>query len=764
MTERSPAVVAILYAPHLHIGGVETHILSLLRRVDKTRFGYLVIASASPVFTSQAQAAGAAVLPWSLARPWSPRALFRLIRLLKTHQVSLLHIHSPTAALIGRLAAWVARIPAVVTVHLPPWDYVSRSSSLPARFKRWLFTRLDKFLNFRFTGKLIYVSARVFAQALSARLTPAHISTVIPNGIDLDLYQTAASPGDLRQQLSVPADACLLCCVGRLEEQKGIDILLAALAALPADSPPWHLWLVGDGSQRAALQAQAHSLGLDRQVSFLGFREDIPQLLQASDIFVLPSRFEAMPVSILEALAAGLPSIVSDVGENALILAEEQGGLLVPPEDPAALTAALQALLKDPDRRRYLAQAARGRAVAFSDEHMTTRTQNAYSQALGDAAARPLPAVLFCRSNPIAPDPRVEKQARALAAAGYPVTLLGWDRGAALPPYEKRGSLDLFRLAIPSAYGRGPRNLLPLLRWQLALFRWLARHRRNYALIHACDFDTILPALLAARLWRKQVIYDIFDFYADHVRGLPAWLRRFVRAVDYRAIARADAIILPDESRTRQIAGSSPPRTVIIVNSPEDHAGALPAQPDPAPAAQLRLAYVGLLLRERGLLTLLDVLSHHPEWHLDLAGFGGDQTAILARAHGLPNVSWHGRVSYSRAIQLNAQADVLLALYDPAVPNHRYASPNKIFEAMMLAKPVIVAQDSNIDALIEEQVCGIVVPYGSAASLAAALQRLAEDPSLISRLGANARQAYLAYYSWDLMQARLLALYRQLHT
>ncbi len=369
--------------------------------------------------------------------------------------------------------------------------------------------------------------------------------------------------------------------------------------------------------------------------------------------------------------------------------------------------------------------------------------------------------ILILRSNPVAPDPRVDKIAHALTAASYPVVIIGWDRTGELPTDELAGEARLHRLSIKANYGRGLGNLPNLLRWQAGLLRWLSRHRDSFDIIHACDFDTLLPALWCKRRWGKLLVYDIFDFYADHLRNTPAPLKTLIRRADLWGIGQADAVILADDSRTGQVAGSHPRRLAVIYNSPED---VLPGLQDGHPAppqSQLHLAYVGLLQVERGILELLEVLGRHPEWTLAMAGFGGDEAIILPLVERMPNITWHGRIPYDQALELYAGADVLFATYDPAIPNHRYSSPNKVFEAMMLHKPIIVAQDTNMDRIINESQSGLVVPYGDVDELETALVRLQGDPALRARLGESGRQAYEQVYGWDIMAHRLLALYQE---
>jgi glycosyltransferase involved in cell wall biosynthesis len=368
---------------------------------------------------------------------------------------------------------------------------------------------------------------------------------------------------------------------------------------------------------------------------------------------------------------------------------------------------------------------------------------------------------VILRSNPIVPDPRVDKEARALAQAGYIVNVVGWDRAAALPRYQHGDLYDVYRLPIRSEYARGLRNLPQLLKWQTGLWRWLLRRRSKYDIIHACDFDTVLPALFCKFFLGKRVIYDIFDFYADHLRATPGAIKRLIRWADLMAINLVDAVIIVDRSRREQIAGSRPRRVEVIYNSPQDHRPAVLSAASPK-ASKLHLAYVGLLQRERGLLEMLEVLRKHPEWTMDLAGFGGDAEQILSIAKNMPNVTWHGRVLYDKTLELSAAADVLFATYDPHIPNHRYGSPNKIFEAMMLGKPVVVAENSNMDRIITEADCGLIVSYGDVLALEAALSRLAQDEPLRLRLGQNARRAYENTFRWEKMAARLVGLYASL--
>jgi glycosyltransferase involved in cell wall biosynthesis len=373
-----------------------------------------------------------------------------------------------------------------------------------------------------------------------------------------------------------------------------------------------------------------------------------------------------------------------------------------------------------------------------------------------------LGCVLICRATPLSPEPRVDKIAATLKAGGYSVKVVGWNMHGDLPCHEEIQGIYYERLPVIAWFGHGIRNITHILRWQMALLSFIFRHRKEVNLVHACDFDTLLPALMAKWLWGKKIIYDIFDFYADMLQATPDMFIKTIRWLDLKIIGWVDGVVLADASRIQQIEGSQPKRMEIIYNCPEDRSDMLNRRAE-TPAV-LRITYVGALRHERGLQILLNVLQDHPDWHLELAGFGSDGDYYQNAVKGMPNVRWYGRVSYLEGLQLNADADVLLVTYDPAIPNNRYASANKLFEAMMLGKPVIVARGTNMDRLVEEHHCGWVVDFGDSSMLEKVMAEIQFNPSRRIEYGENARQAYESQYNWSTMAKRLLSFYGEIYS
>ena len=169
-----------------------------------------------------------------------------------------------------------------------------------------------------------------------------------------------------------------------LVRRKGVDVLLEALAKL-APHEPARLWVAGDGPERAALEAAAVRLGIADRVHFLGPRDDVADWLEACDVFVLPSRAEGLGVAALEAMARGRPVVASAVGGLAETVVHERTGWLVPPEDPDALAAGLEALLADPALAQRLGAAgARRVADAFGAETMVSSYEALYREILAE--------------------------------------------------------------------------------------------------------------------------------------------------------------------------------------------------------------------------------------------------------------------------------------------------------------------------------------------------------------------------------------------
>ena len=325
----------LLYDSVLNIGGVESHLLSILEKRDSSRYEFVVISDASQNFQEKTRASNTEIISINRRHPLNPITPFILARILRRKNIDLVHSHSPTASLWGRIAAFLVKIPFVVTVHLPVDQYHGEMQTARSRLGRKIYSVLDRWLNHRqvFTRKIIYVAEQVYEREIAEGHSPDNRSIQIPNGVDLSRY-AHIDRETARGHFNLLPETKIAVFVGRLDEQKGVDVLIQAVSDINLQDIDFRLWLVGGGPLRIDLQHQVHHLGLSDIVTFWGHQDDVPLFLKASDIFVLPSRYEGMPFALLEGMAVGLPCVVTQVGENSRMIRHNEHGLVVPPEDP----------------------------------------------------------------------------------------------------------------------------------------------------------------------------------------------------------------------------------------------------------------------------------------------------------------------------------------------------------------------------------------------------------------------------------------------
>lgn len=235
----------------------------------------------------------------------------------------------------------------------------------------------------RFVDGFIAVSDEVAAAVRRDFRPPRQRLFTIPNGVDTRRYAQPIDRHAVRERVGIEGDGRVLIVVAKLMEQKGHVYLLRALPQLLERYPDLHVVLVGDGPLRGALTASIAKLGDTRRVHLVGNRRDVSDLLAASDLFVLPSLWEGLPMALLEAMASGLPTVATRVAGSGQVVVDGESGLLVPPGDVERLRAAIGFVLDDPHRARRMGQAARDRVMRFySARSQAARHAEIYRRAL----------------------------------------------------------------------------------------------------------------------------------------------------------------------------------------------------------------------------------------------------------------------------------------------------------------------------------------------------------------------------------------------
>ena len=312
-------------------------------------------------------------IPFSrrILSPSHVRAFLQLRRLMGTQRYDLVHVHTPIASVLGRLAARACEVPVVVyTAH--GFYFHDRMRRVPRRALVWL----ERFLCHFFTDFLLTVSCEDQDTAIRERfMPPERVLCLKSVGIDLRRFGATSADGTLRTALGLRLDDQVITFVGRPVKEKGIFDLVRAIACVSRAIPRARLLVVGKAlsSERSRrtmpkVRRLVRKLGIEDVCVFTGAREDVPAILSISDVFVLPSYREGMPVTVLEAMAAGKPVVATDIRGCREEVVDGVTGLLVPPGDPRSLAKAITALLVDPDRARKLGEEGRRRVEAEFDQ------------------------------------------------------------------------------------------------------------------------------------------------------------------------------------------------------------------------------------------------------------------------------------------------------------------------------------------------------------------------------------------------------------
>lgn len=349
----------------LEPGGLENGVVNVIRGLDPREFSSSVCCLQRVGAFADRLGPGVAVTSMDLQPGNHPWMAVRLARLLRAWKVDIVHTRNAESFFYGVVAARLAGVRAVV--------HSEHGRQFPERpLRAWLQRLLLRSVNVAFT-----VSQQLKSDLQRELHVPADRFEVVYNGVDVERFLCQRT----RALTQSAAHGLLIGSVGRLVPVKNYALLLEAVARL-ANFRSCRLLLIGDGPERAGLERLAARLGLGSRVAFCGHRDDVPQLLEQVDVFVLPSLSEGMSNTLLEAMAAGLPVVASDVGGNRELIEPDRTGMLFRSGDVAALTGRLEQLLGSSELRARLGEAAALRVRAeFSMQAMLARYAQLYRRA-----------------------------------------------------------------------------------------------------------------------------------------------------------------------------------------------------------------------------------------------------------------------------------------------------------------------------------------------------------------------------------------------
>ena len=328
--------------------GTERHMLDLARGLSNLN---VAVTLACPSPAKLEDAARAERLPtlsipkrglvdWGAARTLAAR--------LRSGKTDILHAHNGRTALAAALAMRLAgRGRCVMTQHFLEPNHATQhgpKAAVSSAAHHWVVGQMSA---------ILAISEAVREAMLAREEAPDAKITVVPNGISAP---DSGNPAETRQALGLSANVPLVVCAARLEREKDVASLITAMKSVRETVPTAQCLVAGEGSEKAALQAQLQSLGLEDGVTLLGFRTDAPALMAAADVFVLPSLAEPFGLVLLEAMALSRPVVATRAGGPTEIVADGETGFLVPPSSPDALADAVTRLLAHPPLCRRLGE------------------------------------------------------------------------------------------------------------------------------------------------------------------------------------------------------------------------------------------------------------------------------------------------------------------------------------------------------------------------------------------------------------------------
>ncbi|WP_236827228.1 MULTISPECIES: glycosyltransferase [unclassified Blastococcus] len=383
--------VKVLQLTGITVGGSAEHLLQLATLLPRDRFDVAIALSGGGPLDEEIGRSGLPVLDYApshgsghfkQATPDGPvellRQFLRIRAHLRRHRYDVVHTHTSVAGAMGRVAAWSAGTP--VRLHML---HAYAGHAGVRQPKRSLYRLVERVLGLVTTH---YVAGSAFIRDVGVRnrLFRRADCTVIPYAARMAVGDgTASGRARLRGELGVPPDAPLVALVGRIEDQKGVDLLIRAVPAVLAKVPRAHVVVVGDGTRRGECEALAGELGVADHVRFTGWRHDLADVMRAVDVLALPSRWEAFGIVNLEAMAAARPVVGFGVEGIPEVVVHGETGLLSPAGDVDGLARDLVRVLTDPDLAARLGAAGRRRFVEhFAPERMVQAHVELYDELL----------------------------------------------------------------------------------------------------------------------------------------------------------------------------------------------------------------------------------------------------------------------------------------------------------------------------------------------------------------------------------------------
>jgi glycosyltransferase involved in cell wall biosynthesis len=346
-------------------GGQEIRILLEMREHRRQGHKVHILCPPRTKLAEEARGMGIAVIPLKIRNPWEPGPILRIKKMIRELKIDVLHTHSSVDSWAGGLAGRWARVPVLV-----------RTRHISVRVKRPWLNRI-----YYLPDAIITTGEHIRRELLQTHKIPAERIVSIPTGADMGRFHPGPPDLELKKRMGLPIDSPVITLVAVLRAQKRHELVIAAAAEVIKVFPQARFIFVGDGPGRNRVEQEIKNARLKAQILMTGYREDIPAILSFTDLGIISSVAEGIPQFLFQMMAMGKPVIATAVGGIPEIVTSGVNGLLIPPEDPAALAKALVQLLGDPESARGLGE--KGRRLVereYTVEKMAEKVYRVYQE------------------------------------------------------------------------------------------------------------------------------------------------------------------------------------------------------------------------------------------------------------------------------------------------------------------------------------------------------------------------------------------------
>lgn len=619
------------------------------------------------------------------------QAYKQIKKILDENTYDIIFCHSPFGAAITRLAVKNCKLKNTRVIYMAHGFHFFKGAPL----KNWLlFYPVEKYLS-KYTNDIITINQEDYINAQKKFKSNIHYLNGAGFNFEKNkLTLTKKEKNELRKKYNIKPNDFVMIFPGELNNNKNQIMLINIMQNLNEKNKDIHLLLPGNDCLNGQLQEYVKNNKI-KNVHFLGFCKNIPELLEISNLAVSSSYREGLPINIMEAMNAGLPIVATNCRGNR-DLVNDNNGYLIEPNNIDEFENKILCIYNKEKSLEKIKKYNQNEIKKYALDDVLNKFDRIIKNEKKNRIA-------YLRSTSIVNDSRATKEIESYKKYNNDVIVFGWNRqNINIPKLD--GKYKFYNKQ--SKYGSGMKNIFKLLGFEIWLYNNLKKERNNYDIIHACDFDTAYIGYKIAKKYNKKLVYDVYDYYVD-CHNL-SFLKDFIEKKDIKILNNADAVIICTEQRKKQIEKANPKKIYVIHNTPEIKKIKCQNSYNPN---KIKVCYVGILQDDRLLKEVCEEISKNSNIELHIGGFGKYEEYIKELSNQYSNIFFYGQMKYDNVLDLENKCDILFATYNPEVPNHKYSAPNKVYEAMALGKPIIVCENTGVDELVKKEKIGFAIKY-----------------------------------------------------